>query len=108
LSIKSGQEYVTLTSGILEDAKKFKPKYIMYNEHIKDAYEFGFKYVNFYGISGVFDKSNPIYGVYEFKRGFGGEVVELIGEFTLKISNTYYIYNMFRHLKILLRKITKR
>ena len=108
LSIKSGQEYVTLTSGILEDAKKFKPKYIMYNEHIKDAYEYGFKYVNFYGISGVFDKSNPIYGVYEFKRGFGGEVVELIGEFTLKISNTYYIYNIFRHLKILLRKITKR
>lgn len=108
LSIKSGQEYVTLTSGILEDAKKFKPKYIMYNEHIKDAYEFGFKYVNFYGISGVFDKSNPIYGVYEFKKGFGGEVVELIGEFTLKVSNTYYIYNLFRHLKIMYRKIIKR
>ncbi len=108
LSIKSGPEYVTLTSGFLVEFKRFMPKYVMYNEHIKDAYTYGFPYVNFYGISGVFDSSNPIYGVYEFKRGFGGEVVELVGEFTYKISNTYYIYNLFRHLKILYREITKK
>ena len=108
LSIKSGNEYITLTSGILEDAKRFMPKYIMYNEHILDAYKYGFKYVNFYGISGVFDKSSPIYGVYEFKKGWTGNVVELVGEFTYKVSNTYYIYNMLRHLKILIRNITKR
>lgn len=108
LAIKSGKEYVTLTSGILPEFKSFMPKYIMYNEHILDAYKFGFKYVNFYGISGRFDKNAPIYGVYEFKKGFNGEVIELIGEFTLKLSNLYYIYNMFRHLKITYRKIIKR
>lgn len=108
LSIKSGNEYITLTSGILAEYKKFMPKYIMYNEHIKDAYEFGFPYVNFYGISGVFDKSNPIYGVYEFKRGFTGEVQELIGEFIYKVSFTYYVYNFFRHAKILYRTIMKK
>lgn len=108
LSVKSGNEYITLTSGILEDAKRFMPKYIMYNEHILDAYKFGFKYVNFYGISGVFDKSSPIYGVYEFKKGWTGNVVELVGEFTYKVSNTYYIYNALRHIKIFYRKITKK
>ena len=108
LAIKSGKEYVTLTSGILPEFKSFMPKYIMYNEHILDAYKFGFKYVNFYGISGRFDKNAPIYGVYEFKKGFNGEVIELIGEFTLKLSVLYPIYNMFRHLKITYRKIIKR
>jgi len=108
LSLKSGNEYVTLTSGTLTEFKSFMPKYIMYNEHILDAYKFGMKYVNFFGISGNFDPKNPIYGVYEFKRGFNGQVIEMVGEFTYKVSNTYYIYNMFRHMKILLRNITKR
>ena len=108
LSLKSGSEYVTLTSGTLTEFKSFMPKYIMYNEHILDAYRFGMKYVNFFGISGNFDPKNPIYGVYEFKRGFNGQVIEMVGEFTYKVSNTYYIYNMFRHMKILLRNITKR
>ena len=108
LSLKSGNEYVTLTSGTLTEFKEFMPKYVMYNEHILDAYRFGMKYVNFFGISGNFDKKDPVYGVYEFKRGFNGNVIEMVGEFTLKVSNTYYIYNMFRHLKILLRNIIKR
>lgn len=108
LSIKSGSEYVTLTSGTLTEFKEFTPKYVMYNEHILDAYKFGMKYVNFFGISGNFDKKDPVYGVYEFKRGFNGNVIEMVGEFTLKVSNTYYIYNMFRHLKIWLRNIIKR
>ena len=108
LSLKSGCEYVTLTSGTLSEFREFMPKYVMYNEHILDAYRFGMKYVNFFGISGNFDPKNPLYGVYEFKRGFNGQVIEMVGEFTYKLSNTYYIYNALRHLKILLRNITKR
>lgn len=108
LSLVSGNEYVTLTSGTLTEFKEFTPKYVMYNEHILDAYRFKLRYVNFFGISGTFDKKDPVYGVYEFKRGFNGNVIEMVGEFTLKVSNTYYIYNMFRHLKILYRNIIKR
>ena len=108
LSLVSGSEYVTLTSGTLTEFKEFMPKYVLYNEHILDAYKFKLKYVNFFGISGTFDKKDPIYGVYEFKRGFNGNVIEMVGEFTLKVSNTYFIYNMFRHLKIIYRNIIKR
>lgn len=108
LSLKSGNEYVTLTSGTLTEFREFMPKYVMYNEHILDAYLFGMKYVNFFGISGTFDKKDPVYGVYEFKRGFNGNVIEMVGEFTYKTSNLYFIYNMFRHLKIVLRNIIKR
>ena len=33
-----------------------------------------------------------MYGVYQFKRGFGGQVVELIGEYDKKISPIYPLY----------------
>ena len=46
---------------------------------------------NFYGIDGNFDKNNnEMYGIYEFKRGFGGNVEELIGEFDLIINKFWY------------------
>ena len=43
LSLKSGNEYLTLNSGMLSEYKSFTPKYAMYNEHIKDAYEMRFE-----------------------------------------------------------------
>ena len=41
---------------------------------------------DFGGISGDFNPKSKNYGVYEFKKGFGGRVVEYIGEFDLIIS----------------------
>ena len=41
----------------------------MYDYHIKDAYEMGYKYIDFYGITGDFDKNNKYYaGVDSIKR----------------------------------------
>ena len=55
--------------------------------------------IDFYGISGDFNKdTNKFYGIYEFK-GFSSNVYELIGQFELKTSNFYYIYNILRKLK---------
>lgn len=107
ISLKSGQEYLTLYSGILVEYKKFTPKYAMYNEHILDAYKYKIPYVNFYGISGIFDPKDENYGMYEFKRGFGGNVIELIGEFTYPISIYYYIYTLLRKIKIFIRNHKK-
>lgn len=104
ISVKSGKEYLTLYSGYLTEFSRFTPKYAMYNEHIKDAYKYGMSYCNFYGISGVFDKTDKNYGMYEFKRGFGGEVQELIGEFSYPLSKWYYIYMLLKNVK---RKVNK-
>ena len=105
ISLKSGLEYLTLYSGILVEYKKFTPKYAMYNEHLLDAYKDNIPYANFYGISGIFDPKDKNYGLYDFKRGFGGNVVELIGEFTLPLNMTYYVYMGLRKTKILIKKI---
>ncbi len=108
ISLKSGLEYLTLYSGILVEYKRFTPKYAMYNEHILDAYKFGFPYVNFYGISGIFDPKNRYYGVFEIKKGFGVSVIELIGEFTYPLSFSYYIYTWLRKIKIFIRNLKYR
>ena len=104
LSMKSGNEYLTLSSGVLEEYKSFTPKYAMYDYHIKDAYDMGYQYVDFYGITGDFDKNNKYYGIYEFKKGFNGNVVELVGQFSLKITNFYDVYNTMLKIKNKLKK----
>lgn len=104
LSMKSGDEYLTLSSGILEEYKSFTPKYALYDQHIKDAYTMGYKYVDFYGITGDFDKSNKYYGIYEFKKGFSGNVVELVGQFSLKISGFYNVYKTMKNIKHKIKK----
>ena len=99
LSLRSGNEYLTLSSGILADYKEFTPKYLMYEHHIKEAYKEGFKYCNFYGITGDFNPKGKYYGIYEFKKGFGGNVIEYIGEFDLKVSLFYNIYRLLKKIK---------
>lgn len=62
---------------------------------------------DFGGISGDFNVMSPNYGVYEFKRGFGGYVVEYIGEFDYVLDEVFYnfynvgykLYRDFKHLK---------
>ena len=104
LSIRSGNEYLTLSSGVLVDYKDFTPKYQMYEKHIEDAYKEGFKYCNFYGITGDFDPKNKYYGVYEFKKGFSGNVIEYIGEFELEVSSFNKIYKLLRKAKGLFKR----
>jgi peptidoglycan pentaglycine glycine transferase (the second and third glycine) len=104
LSLRSGNEYLTLSSGVLEEYRNFTPKYLMYEHHIKEAYKEGFKYCNFYGITGDFDPNGKYYGIYEFKKGFNGNVIEYIGEFDLKVDNFYYIYKFLKRIKELIRR----
>lgn len=99
LSLRSGNEYLTLSSGTLAEYREFTPKYLMYEHHIKEAYKEGFKYCNFYGITGDFNPKGKYYGIYEFKKGFNGNVIEYIGQFELKISNFYYIYKLLKRVK---------
>ena len=94
--ISSGNEYLNLYGGGFDEFMKWNAMYAIQWYAIKHAKEKGFKTYNFYGIEGNFKKeNNPMYGVYEFKKGFGGRVVELIGEFDLPINKSKYkLYKM--------------
>ena len=74
---------------------QFQSAYTIHFAGLKYAVENGYKRYNFYGITGDFRKENPLYGLYLFKKSFGGHVVELIGEFDYIISPFWYhIYNI--------------
>lgn len=57
------------------------PNYLMQWEMIRWAVETNCAVYDFQGVSGDMDESNPMYGLYRFKRGFGGQLDELAGEF---------------------------
>jgi len=85
--LSSGKEAIMLLAGNKEDyLQNFFTSNIIVSELIKLAKEEGFDYYNFYGISGDFNPNNPEYGLYTYKKQYGGEVVELIGQFEYTIN----------------------
>lgn len=104
LSIESGDEYISLTSGMLSEFKNYNPKYAMYNEHIKDAINKNKKIINFYGISGNLDPRNELYKIYELKKGFNPNILELIGQFDLPTHFIYYLYDFITRFKRVIKK----
>ena len=108
MSIFIGNEGITFMSGTATEYREFSPKYAFYNEHIKDAIKLKKEYVNFYGISGDLDKNSPYYNIYEIKKGFNPEIVELLGEFDYIISKPkYMLYKVALKAYKMLKKVRK-
>lgn len=89
-----------LFSGSLSEYKNLYAQYLIQWHMIKYAIENNYKKYNFFGISGIFDKKDSEYGVYEFKKGFGGVVEELIGDFYLPTSILYKIKRLIKDRRI--------
>ena len=104
-----GNEVLSLFGGTDDNLMQFQSAYTIHFEGIKLAVEKKLDRYNFYGITGIFDENNPLYGLFQFKKSFGGEVVELIGEFDLIISKFfYYLYKItFKLYKFIKRIKTK-
>jgi len=107
-----GNEVLSLHGGSLSKLMQFQSAYSTHYAGIKYAVENGYKKYNFYGITGDFRKENPLYGLYLFKKNFGGHVVELIGEFDLIISKFWYhsyniAFSSYHFLKNIKKKLKK-
>lgn len=86
-----GKEVLSLFGGAYSKYMELLSPYTTNYEMIKYAVENGYEKYNFYGIDGHFDdKKSELYGLYDFKRGFGGVVEEYIGEFNLILSKPLY------------------
>lgn len=104
-----GDEIIYLSSGNYKEYMHFFAQYRIQYEMIKYGVEHGFKKYNFYGISGNFNKEDERYGVYEFKKGFNGYVVELIGEYKTSVNKFYYyLYNFINNTKQLIKKVIRK
>ena len=64
--------------------------YKTYYEHIKYCHEHKIKMYDQFGTIGDLDEKNPRYGLHMFKKKFGGNYVEFIGEFDLVTNKFMY------------------
>ncbi len=125
---KEDREFIPVTAGVFIIDKNFV--HYVYGGTIKEYMRLCFQYklqflminyaisnnisvYDFGGISGVFDKDSSDYGIYEFKRGFGGYVVEYIGEFDLIVDKKYYylyklMYSVYGHAKRIILNLKKK
>jgi peptidoglycan pentaglycine glycine transferase (the second and third glycine) len=94
LFLKHNNELLALFGGSYDKFMDFYPQYTIHWEMIKYTIKSVIKRYNFYGITGDFEnKKTETYGLYSFKKTFGGQVGEYIGEFDLivnPIMNTVY------------------
>lgn len=105
ITVKYGDKVWTIHGGNSNILRELNSNYLLYYQIIKDAHEEGYKIVDFFGTSGIAnpDKSNPIFGIHSFKKRFGGEYTEFIGEFDLVIHK--FLYFSYKKLLPIYRKI---
>ncbi len=87
--ITIGNEIVSLYGGIVDEYNKLDASYTLHYEMIKCAIENGYKYYNLYEIGDITDSNNKLANSYNYKKNFGGEVIELVGEYDLIINPKY-------------------
>ena len=66
--------------------RNYMPNYLLQWTMIQWAVELGCRVYDFRGVSGDLDESNPLYGLYRFKKGFNGDFTEFMGEYDYVIS----------------------
>ena len=94
-----GDEIIYLFSGNDEQYMNFNAQYLIQWEMLNYAVNNNYKRYNFYGISNNFDTHDKDYGIYDFKKGFNGYVIELIGELELPITFHYRIHKILSSIR---------
>ena len=79
--------------------------YYTYEEHIKYCKEKGLKVYDQFGTIGDLSKSNPRFGLHEFKKKFGGNYIEFLGEFDYVTNKSMYF--IFTKLVPVYRRIIR-
>ena len=71
------------------------PNHLLQWEAMRWAREQGCMVYDMWGAPDVLDESDPLWGVYRFKRGFGGELVRYIGAWDYAVSRPgYWVYTV--------------
>jgi len=80
-----GDEVVCVIGGTKQDYIYFNGATSLYWGMMLHALENGYSRYNFYGTFGIQGQDEEGHGGYEFKKGFGGDVVQLLGDFVMPV-----------------------
>lgn len=83
LAIYYGDKVWYLYGASANSARNAMPNYLLQWEMIRWSIEKKCRIYDFRGVSGDIDESNPLYGLYRFKKGYGGKLTEFVGEFEI-------------------------
>lgn len=103
--IEYGDKAWVLYAGNHNDLSETYVNYNTYYEHIKYCKEKGIKIYDQFGTIGDLSKTNPRLGLHEFKKKFGGDYVEFIGEWDYVLNP--FMYFVFTKLVPIYRKIIR-
>ena len=88
--IEYGDKAWVLYAGNHNDLSETYVNYNTYYEHIKYCKEKGIKIYDQFGTIGDLSKDNPRLGLHEFKKKFGGDYIEFLGEFDYVTNKLMY------------------
>ncbi|MBR2742998.1 MAG: peptidoglycan bridge formation glycyltransferase FemA/FemB family protein [Clostridia bacterium] len=86
LALHYGDKVWYLYGASSNEYRNVMPNYLLQWEMIRWSIETGCRIYDFRGVSGDISEDNPLYGLYRFKKGFGGDFCEFIGELNLVFS----------------------
>ena len=92
LAIHYGDKVWYLYGASSNEHRNLMPNYLLQWTMIQWAIETGCRIYDFRGVSGDVSEDNPLYGLYRFKKGFGGEFTEFVGEMDLVLNKPAYLF----------------
>lgn len=90
LALITGEKTWYLYGASSNQYRNVMPNYLIQWEMIRWAKQRGCTLYDFRGVSGDLDESNPLYGLYKFKKGFNGEFTEFVGDWDTVYSSFFY------------------
>ena len=90
LAIHYGDKVWYLYGASSNEHRNLMPNYLLQWNMIQWAIETGCRVYDFRGVSGDVSEDNPLYGLYKFKKGFGGDFTEFVGEMDLVLNKAVY------------------
>ena len=90
LAIHYGDKVWYLYGASSNEHRNLMPNYLLQWSMIQWAVETGCRVYDFRGVSGDVSEDNPLYGLFRFKQGFGGDFTEFVGELDLVLDPFVY------------------
>lgn len=105
-----GSKCLYLYGGSTDQYRQLKAPALIQWAMIRWAIENKCRYYDLMGVPGnIEDESNPLYGLYKFKRGFGGDLWEFVGEFDMVYKPFWnWCFNAAEHSRKSLRRFVSR
>ena len=86
LAIWYGDKVWYLYGASSNEHRNLMPNYMLQWSMIEWAVEQGCRIYDFRGVPGRVGEDHPLYGLYKFKLGFGGDYVEFVGEVDMVLN----------------------